>query len=163
METVGLKEFIRAANDNARGDVTLALAGGAATPKLLENLRRLDRLNLLTEEVIFSYLAQAPVDPFGIYGALRERFSAWEFQPLDCTVITVLAKVKDEPVAVMRLDLLSDDIVFIARQKRKLVQVDTAPAEEVLAILRQESATADAVWHYFESKIRRAITLGQRG
>ena len=162
-KTIGLKEFLRAANDNSSEEAVLTLSGSAATPKLLENLRRLDRLGLLTEEVVFSYLAQAPVDPLGIYGALRERIPDWQFQALDCTVLTILAKVKDEPVAAMRLDLMSDDIIFIARQGRKLVQVDQAPAEEVLAVMRARAATPDAVWQYFDQKIRRAVALGQKG
>jgi hypothetical protein len=123
------------------GSLELPLKG-ALSPKLLDNMKRLRRLGLLEGEVMLSLLAQAPVDPLGVYGALRHH-GVWAFQAFDCTMVQILAKVKDTPVALMRLDLLSDDITFVALQHGKLVERSTLSGEEIARQLRVTGMTED--------------------
>lgn len=134
-----------------------------ALPGVIENMRRLERVGLLSEEVFLSIIASAPIDPHGLLRALQQYIPYWTFQPFNCTVITVLAKVKDLPVALMQLDLVSDDIVFIARQKKQLVQVATLSAEEVVAVFRKPGITPDQVWAWFSEHIAQTVRTGQEG
>jgi len=107
------------ADELEQGAVVLRVDGSTPS-KVIENLRRLHRLDLLTDEAIWSLVGQAPVDPLGVYGALRH-WGVWAFSPLDFTVVQVLAKKGAMPVAVMRVDLMSNEIVFVALERGQLV------------------------------------------
>ncbi len=131
-----------------------------ALPKALEKLRQLERLGLLSEEVLLSLVAVAPIDPIGLFRSLQPYIEHWTFQPLNCTVVTVLAKVKGQPVAVMELDLLSDDVKFIARQKGHLVQVAALSSDEMLDVMRRPGITSEQVWAWFQESIAQTVRTG---
>lgn len=93
---------------------------GVVPPNTLENMRKLYRLGLLNGDVLLSLIGQAPIDPNNIFAALQS-FGPWAFQPLDFTAISILAKKAAQPVALMRVDLMSDNITFVVLRQRQLV------------------------------------------
>jgi hypothetical protein len=135
---------------------------GAVAPKVIDNFRRLERLGLLTGEVVLALLGQAPLDPIGVYGALKHT-GVWAFNALDFTVVQVLAKKKDMPVAVMRIDLLSDDIVFVAMQKKQLVQVSGITADEMEAKMKEPGMNESYIMAWIKKYIDDTVALGLTG
>lgn len=134
---------------DAGGGESLTLSSAdTPPPKLLENMKRLKRLGLLDGHVLLSLLAQAPVDPLGVYGALRQH-GVWAFQAFDCTMVQVLAKSKDKPVALMRIDLLSDDVTFVALEGNQLVARMTISGDEIARQLRVPGMTEDKMLAWF--------------
>lgn len=163
MELVALLETLARSDEPNTEGAFVKLPLTKALPGVVENMRRLERLGLLTEEVFLSIVASAPIDPHGLLRALQQHIPYWTFQPFNCTVLTVLAKVKDEPVALMQLDLVSDDIIFIARQKKQLVQVEALTADEVVAVFRRPGITPEQVWAWFSEHIAQTVRTGQEG
>lgn len=75
--------------------------------------------------------------------------------------MSILAKQGDLPIAIMQVDLLSGDLVFIARQEGKLEVVDNVTAHQLLTYMRTGGVTGEMVWDYINSFIERAIAKGQ--
>lgn len=108
----------------------IRLSVGVLSPRTTEALQRLDHLGLLEDEMVLSLIGQAPIDPIGLYGALRDT-GTWAFSAYDFTVIRVLAKKQDKPVAAVRIDLLSDDLTFVVLREGQLVEHSTTAAEHL--------------------------------
>lgn len=151
-----LSDYVKTA-----GGAELEIDTSSAPPSFLSLLRRLDRLELLRDDVLVSMLGQAPCDPYGIFGALKQHLNNWEFEPGSCSIMSILAKKGDLPVAILQVDLLSGDLVFIARQEGKLEVVDNVTAHQLLTYMRTSGVTGEMVWDYINSFIERAITKGQ--
>ena len=155
VKTLSCDEFL----DDEGGDALLLPLKGTPLPRLLDNMKRLRRLGLLEGDVMLSLLAQAPVDPLGVYGALRSH-GVWAFQALDFTMVQVLAKVKNDPVALMRLDLLSDDLTFVALQDGKLVERSTLSGDEIARQLRVAGMTEDKMMAWFTGHMTQTAKEG---
>lgn len=124
-----LDEFV--AREGADEKATITLEVGALPPNVLENLRKLQRLGLLTDEAVLCLVGQAPIDPYGIFGAMQA-YGPWAFQPLDFTAVSILGKKGANPVALMRIDLLSNDLTFVALKKGQLVQHSVVTSDELM-------------------------------
>jgi hypothetical protein len=160
MPLLTLKDFMEQAAD--ADDVGLKLrTPGAVPPPLLQMLRRLERLDLLRDEVVFGLLAQAPIDPIGLYGAMKA-MGVWAFNVLDCTMTQVLAKKGNEPVALMRLDLLSDDLVFVISKGGQLVEHKTVTAEETTTRMQEPGMTATSMMAWFTDHIRETVNASSK-
>jgi hypothetical protein len=157
--TLTLGEFTDNAMDLDGAHVMLKVQ--APLPKLVDNLKTLRRLELLTDEVVLSLLAQAPIDPLGVYGAMKH-MGVWAFSPLDFMMIQVLAKKGDLPVALMRLDLMSDDITFVALEKGQLVEVSVLEANFIAEKLRTPGATEENILYLIQTHMKGAIDQGLR-
>lgn len=154
-----LGQFVENIEDVEDASVSLR-AKAPVPPKLVENLRSLKKLELLTDEVVWSLLAQAPIDPLGVYGAMKG-MGAWAFSPIDFTMVQVLAKTKDMPVALMRIDLMSDDIVFVALdEKKQLVQVSIIEADFLAAKMATPGTTEQSVLALIQQHMKGAIDTG---
>lgn len=130
--TLSLQDLL--AVDDEALPVTLRMTVRTLAPPTLKALRQLKDLGLLDDEIVLSLVGQAPIDPIGLYEALRDS-GTWAFSALDFTVIQVLAKKRDKPVAAMRIDLLSDDLTFIVLRDGKLVEHSTKSGEELAALV----------------------------
>ena len=90
-------------------------------PEAFRNLSRFEQLGLLTGDTILSLIAQAPVDPLGLYAALRETApDGWVFSALDFSVVRILARDEHGVRASIRIDLLSDDVMLMRRRDGQL-------------------------------------------
>lgn len=158
---VSLKAFALDCDELTEGVLDVPFKGAVA-PKVIDNFRRLERLGLLTGEVVLALLGQAPLDPIGVFGALKHT-GVWAFNALDFTVVQVLAKKKDVPVAVMRIDLISDDVVFVAMQKKQLVQVSGITAEEMEAKLKEPGMNEGYIMAWIKGFINDAVAAGLSG
>ena len=153
-----LEEYAAKAEDLEEAAVVLRVKG-LVPPKTVENLRRLRRLGLLQDATILSLIGQAPIDPYGIFGALQHT-GAWAFQALDFTAIQVLAKKGSKPVALMRIDLLSDDITFVVLKAGQLVEDHVLEANFVLAKLREPGMTEDKVLAWLKGYVDEVVKKG---
>jgi hypothetical protein len=156
--TTTLGEFADQADDVEGGAVALRIKA-PVPPQLVDNLRKLRKLELLTDEVVWSLIAQAPIDPLGVYGAMKD-MGVWAFSGVDFTMVQVLAKAKDVPVALMRIDLMSDDITFVALEKGQLVQVSVIEAAFMEETLRRPGATETSVLALIQQHMKGAIDKG---
>lgn len=134
-------------------------ADGVLPPKALENLRKLQRLNMLNGPTLLSLIAQAPIDPYNVFAALQS-YGPWMLQDLDFTALAVLAKVKGRPVAVMQVDLLSNDITLAVLKDGQLVQHKTLDGSELGAL---GIKSFEAFRSRIEQDVADAITAGKRG
>lgn len=155
---LSLEDYATSAEDLEEADILLHVKG-LVPPKTIENLRRLRRLELLRDEVLFSLVGQAPIDPCGIFGALRG-LGSWVFQPLNFTVIQILAKKGSKPVALMQIDLLSDDITFIALKAGQLVVHTVLEAEFILTKWQETNMTGSHIIEWLKGYIDAAIKSG---
>lgn len=160
MTQYSLTEYVDQAEDLDEADVVLQVRG-LVPPAALDNLRRFRRLSLLTEEVLLSLIGQAPIDPFGVYGALQYS-GVWAFQPLNFTAVQVLAKKGAKPVAVMSIDLMSDDITLVALKKGKLVTHTILEADFIVSKLKEPGATEADILRWLKGYIDAAISDGMR-
>ncbi len=160
MKTLSLGEWVEQAHDVEDAYVRLRVKG-ALPPRVIENLRHLHRLDLLTDEAVLSLIGQAPIDPVGVFGALKG-IGAWAFQGMDFTVVRVLAKDGSLPIALMRIDLLSDDIVFVALKNKQLVEHSRISSEEMVAKFREPGATEKGIMAWIEEKANAAVEAGLR-
>lgn len=160
MKTLSLGEYANGALDH--DDVAhVTIKVQAPLPRFVDNLKTLSRLELLTDEVVLSLLAQAPIDPLGVYGAMKH-MGVWAFSPLDFTVMQVLAKKGDLAVALMRIDLMSDDITFVALEEGQLVQVSVLEADFIAEKLRTPGTTEASILHLIQTHMKGAIDQGLR-
>lgn len=134
----------------------------ALFPRAMDNLKRLRRLELLDDEVIWSLLGQAPIDPLGLYGAMKG-MGVWAFSPLDFTVLQVLAKRGGKPTAMMRLDLLSNDLTFVVLKTGLLVEHHVLTGEMFAAQLKEPGMTEAKVWKFLRDLMKDAIAAGTQG
>jgi hypothetical protein len=132
---------------------------GILPPKTLENLRKLQRLNMLNGPALLSLIAQAPIDPYNVFMALQS-YGPWALQDLDFTALAVLAKVKGRPVAVMQVDLISDDVTFAVLKDKQLVQLKAISGEELGKLGVQ---SFEAFRNRMEREVAEAINEGKRG
>lgn len=156
--TTTLGEFADQADDVEGGAVALRIKA-PVPPQLVDNLRKLRKLELLTDEVVWSLVAQAPIDPLGVYGAMKD-MGTWAFSGVDFTMVQVLAKAKDVPVALMRIDLMSDAITFVALEKGLLVQVSIIEPGFMEELLRRPGATEGTVLALIQHHMKGAIDKG---
>ena len=167
MKPISLGEFVDLVvpdDSNDTPDVEAALvalkAKAPLPPKMVENLRKLKKLELLTDEVIWSLLAQAPIDPLGVYGAMKG-MGVWAFSPVDFTMVQVLAKSGNMPVALMRIDLMSDDLVFVALNEQKhLVQCSVIEADFLASKLASPNATEQSILALIQQHMKGAVDTG---
>jgi len=153
-----LGQYVEDADEIEDSLVTLRVRG-SDPPNAVEKLRHLDRLGLLTDEVVWALVGQAPIDPLGIYGAMKD-VGVWAFSPIDFTVVQVLAKKGPKPVALMRLDLMSNDIVFVVLRGGQLVEHKTLEAQAVVDKLAQRGMTADHMLAWLRTWMDDAIAVG---
>lgn len=160
MKPLSFGEFVDSAEDLEVAHVALKVQA-PMPPRLIENLRTLRRLELLTDEVVVSLLAQAPIDPLGIYGAMKH-MGAWAFSPLDFTMVQVLAKKGAQPVALMRIDLMSDDITFVVLEKNQLVQKSVLAADYLAEQLKTPGTSETYILGIIQRHMKSAMDVGRR-
>lgn len=149
IRTLHLPEFLQQL-DSSKALRLVLDKDETAPPTLVRTLWKLDQLGLLHDQVLFSLLAQPPIDPIGLYGALRARFPdwPWTFEPSSFSIVCILAKRRDEPVALLTLDLLSDSVEFASLINGSLHGVKTVsgdewgdnPLDQVLALAQETIA-----------------------
>jgi len=160
VKSLSLGEFVDSAEDLEVAHVALKVLA-PVPPRLVENLKALRRLELLTDEVVVSLLAQAPIDPLGIYGAMKH-MGTWAFSPLDFTMVQVLAKKGDQPIALMRIDLMSNDMTFVALEKKQLVEKSVITADYFVAQLQTPGTTETHILRLIQKHMKDAVDAGQR-
>jgi len=153
-----LVDFAAGGDECEEGAVALEIAA-ATSPRVVDNLRRLRRLDLLTDEVVWALVGQAPIDPLGLYGALKHR-GVWAFSPLDFTVVQVLAKKGPMPVAVMRIDLISNEMVFVALEAGQLVVHSRIPPEQLEGKLQEPGASEASILSMIQRFIDHTVAAG---
>lgn len=156
---LSLDDLAARADEVSEGVLSVPFGAGLLPPTLMQNLRRLQRLDLLTGDTLLSLIAQAPIDPLGLYGALKHT-AVWAFQPLDFTVVQVLASKGKTPVAVMRIDLMSNDITFVALQGGLLVEHHTLRAEEFAAKMQEGGMTEARILAWLQEHINETKAAG---
>ncbi len=156
-----LEDYLDKAEDT-EGAAFWMQGRGAVPPKALENLRKLQRLNMLTGDVLLSLIGQAPIDPWGIFGALQS-YGPWAFQPIDFTAINILAKKGDKPVALMRVDLLSDDITFVVLKDKQLVQHAVLSGEEIMRRMSTPGLKPAEFTAWLRGQMQAAVDAGMKG
>lgn len=122
-----LQEDAEEHDDATNQEVTLLLED-VQPPGVRERLARLDRLGLLSGDVIMSIVAQAPIDPVNMVAAAMEaKPGGWTFSAIDCSMVRVLAKdSRGRVAAVVRIDLMDDSVTtFVANQARQLTVYKT--------------------------------------
>lgn len=159
MAAFTLKQFLLHAADTENAGLQLRAAGSVPLP-FLEALKKLDRLDLLRDDVIMGLVGQAPIDPIGLYGAMRT-MGVWAFNVFDFTMVQVLAKKGEVPVALMRLDLLSDDLVFVVLKDGKLVEHSQVSADRMMAQMREPGMTESGLKAWLTDRIREAVKVGR--
>lgn len=151
---MNLAEYVKQEATGERAIVTLEVEG--LPPDVLANLRRMDRLGVLSDETVLCLIGQAPVDPCGFYAALKPH-SHWAFQPLDFTALCVLAKDGDIPIALMRIDLMSDDITFVVRRNKQLVQHSVILADDIMTQLAGVESREATFMHLISGKAAEVV------
>lgn len=159
-QTLSLDEYVEKAEE-VEGAAFVIEPAGAVPPKALENLRKLQRLGLLNGNVLMSLIAQAPIDPFGLFSALKS-FGPWVFQPLDFSAMCILAKQGGEPAALMRLDLISDDITFVVNRNKQLVFHSGITGDEIAQRLAQPNAKASNFTAWLRMKMKAVVDEGMK-
>jgi hypothetical protein len=94
-----------------------------ASPRLVSNLTKLQRLGLLNGDALLSIVGQAPLDPLNLAGVIMDRQPAgWTFSAPDCSMFRVLARdEKDAVSAAIRVDLLDNSVdTLVANKARQL-------------------------------------------
>lgn len=157
MKSHRLRTFVAAHIDGDVKESGLLLDGDMATPQTLELFRKMDRLGLLTDEAVFSLLSQAPVDPYGIYAGLRQHMEGWQFDALKFCQLAIIAKVGNEPVAIMQVDLLCGDVHFITSNKGKLELLYTLTTDTILEVATKHKNSPEKVWEWFEHHIGKVV------
>lgn len=160
MKTLTLGEYVGQAEDVGECNIVLRVPALVA-PKVIENLRKLRKLELLTDEAVLALLGQAPIDPLGLYGALKS-LGVWALQPLDFTAMQVLAKKGDKPVALMRIDLLSDDVTFVALKDGQLQQYMALAADDFAKWLHEPGMTSEAIMVRFTGLMKETVEYGMK-
>ena len=84
----------------------------------------------------------------------------WEFDALNISVLSILAKDGPLPIAILQIDLFTDDLVFIARQEGKLIAVESLPAEEILRLMKIAGMTEERLWDILSTKIGDTVKKG---
>lgn len=158
MKKLSLEEFVESA-DATEGATLQLTVRGALPPKTLENMRKLQRLNLLNDDVILSLIGQAPIDPWGIFGALQS-YGPWVFSPYDFTAVAILAKKATKPVALMRIDLLSDDITFVQLKDNQLVMHSALSGEEMMQRMATPGLKASEFTAWLRGKMQACVDAG---
>lgn len=144
--------------DNVENE-TLSVRIKDVTPKMLQVVTKLERLGLLRDEVVLSLLGQAPIDPIGLYGAMKD-MGTWAFDALDFMMVQVLAKKGNKPVAAMRLDLLSDDLTFMVLRDNQLVTHATVTADMVTSWLTEHDMTQEKLLARLTAHMKAAVDEG---
>lgn len=123
-----LKDF---AYDTAN-ELSLELTSKTGRESVKTNLRKLDRLGILCDEVIYTLLAQAPIDPAGVY-QLCEPLGNWVFNPLNFSMARPVVS-NGEQVGSLEIDLLSSDMFFNRITDGKVVVAKSYNAEELIVV-----------------------------
>jgi hypothetical protein len=152
MPIFNLEEFVDDVDEIENAGLLLH-ASNMMARSTIDNLRKLRRLGLLHDDAILALIGRAPVDPLNLYGAMKD-MGVWAFQPRDFTVIQVLKKEGPEPVAAMRLDLLSDDLDFIVLRDGQLVLREHISSEELSEV------TGERLQSWLAEKIKATIDEG---
>lgn len=154
---MNLKEFIIDPQTSK-----LLLDGANCSNQATETLRKLERLDLLSDEAVFNLIAQAPIDPIGLYGMCKH-FEDWVFQSEDFTVTKILAKKGDDIAATMTIDLLSNRLLFLARQNGALLPVKVYEPDEILQNFKDISKDKvnQSFYDWVKEEISKAIKVGQ--
>jgi hypothetical protein len=158
MQVFKLGEFVDDVEEVADAGLLLH-AGGLLPPSIVENLRKLRRLDLLHDDVVLALIGQAYIDPLGIYGAMKDR-GVWAFQPTDFTMVQILAKKGGRPVALMRLDLLSDNLDFVTLRQGQLVLREHVTGEALVEKMREPGMTEERFHAWLVGKMKAAIDEG---
>lgn len=154
-----LEEFAEA--EPRRGGVSLALKTSTTPPpRLREKLQHMERLGLPMDEVVLSLAAQAPIDPLGIFGALRG-IGPWAFQAADCTTVCILDREEKEVRAAMSLDLLSDDLSFLARKDKAFSVVKVLPGETMASWLREPGITEEVILKRIQTCMEETVVVAR--
>jgi hypothetical protein len=159
MQVFRLEEFVDDIEEVADAGLLLH-AGNLIAPGTVENLRRLRRLGLLTDDVILAIIGQAPIDPFGVYGAMKD-MGVWAFQQNDLMMVQILAKKGNQPVALMRLDLLSDNLDFVVLREGQLVLQEQVLGETIADRLREPGMTSERLMSWLVGKMKAVIAEGK--
>lgn len=88
------------------------------SPQALTNLVKLKRLGILTGDTFMALLGVAPIDPINLMGTLMRLVpDGWRFSAIDFSMVRVIARDGQAVSAAMRVDLMGDSIMFLARNR----------------------------------------------
>lgn len=161
MKTQTLEEFAEA--EQRKGGVSLVVkTSSTPPPRLREKLQHLESLGLPLDDVVLSLAAQAPIDPFGVFGALRA-LGPWAFQSADCTALLVLDREDKVVKSAMKIDLLSDDIAFMALRGEAFETIKALSGEQISGWLREEGVTEGLILKRIETCAQAAVATGRGG
>lgn len=152
-----LEEFIARDDWTSKEKVTLTL--GALPKNVIDNLRKLQRLGLLTDEAVVCLVGQAPIDPYHIFAAMKS-YGPWALNPLDFTAVAILAKKGAHPVALMSMDLLSNNLTFVTLKDKQLVQHSVLTGDEMLEKMQEPGIKAIDFTRWLKSYMKAAIDAG---
>jgi len=158
MQVFRLEEFVNDIEEVVDAGLLLHVET-LMSPSTVGNLRRLRRLGLLRDDLILAIIGQAPIDPVGVYGAMKD-MGAWAFQPSDFTMLQILAKKGNQPTALMRLDLLSDNLDFVVLRDGQLVLREQVLGDTIAQRMREPGMTSDRLIAWLVEKMKAAISEG---
>ncbi len=103
--------------------------------QLLSRLSKLDRMGLLSGDVIMSLVMQAPIDPLGLAELLMRQTDGWVFSSVDCSIVRVLVRAADKAVAAaVRVDLIDDSVeALVLNQARQLTSYKRIETMDLVA------------------------------
>jgi hypothetical protein len=154
-----LPEYMKASGWMHGQPLELMVQPDAVTPQLVSVLHALEGVGQLTEQAIMALLAQAPIDPFRLIGPLGRRLGGWTLNPQNATLVSVLAKRGNQPVALCVADLISSRVAFVALRNGQLAEV-SAHEPEVLAERLGALGSVERLIDWLEPSLRAAVAEG---
>lgn len=154
-----LREYMAASGWTHGQPLELVIPADAVTPRLVAVLHALEGVGQLTEHAVTALLAQAPVDPFRLIGPLGQRLGGWTLNPQNATLVSVLAKRANQPVALCVADLISSRVAFVALRNGHLAEV-SAYEPEVLAERLSALGSVERLIDWLESSLQAAVAEG---
>lgn len=156
---ITLQEYIKSADSIDKDEITITIDPRTITPGVDDVFRKLNRLGLLHDKVIMSLIAQAPMDPLGLV-SFCNTLGGWEFYPENFSVRKVLARnasEKKEPTAFMIIDVLGNDMIFIARKGNEFVTTKTITRDTLLLMLENSSQREQDLQKIIEDSITETV------
>lgn len=154
---MNLFEFMRTPPEERAGK-KLELDVGDVPATAQDTLERLNKLGILTDTVLWNLIGQAPIDPAGLL-AFCSTLGGFRFVPENFSAVKTLARDKETGVetAVMLVDVLSNDVIFLGKKGDSLVKLFSYSVAELQDAVKDSENREQALQTLLEDAIVRAV------
>lgn len=122
----------------------------------------MEDLGLPLDEAVLSLASLAPIDPFGVFGALRP-MGRWVFQADTFSAMCIVDQEGNDIKAAMQIDLITDDMVFLAHNDGKIFVVSRLGGDDIAAWLREPEITEKVIFERIGLLIQQAVIKARVG